>query len=529
MGLKETRKKAMALMLAACVTGTSTTPVLGADLDALFTDASGGAGNVVFNFSDAKITPVKINFYDAQNRVQISEPSIKVGESVSEISREEILEHLPADYKLVDNNSETFTINDGYVYAEVKKLETKYVNIQFETEDGTKLGGGDILVDKDTTMISYAELAELIALPVGYEFCESGDLYIDNFSQVIIKVRKIETTKYVNIQFETEDGTKLGGGDILVDKDTTIISYAELAELIALPVGYEFCESGDLYIGQESITVRVRKIVKEVSIIYQNRAGKVIKTETMSVDSDAIHINTSKLQAPNGYIIAVVGDLTIDKDNKVYVTLDAAQKNIRIIYKTPNGNIIKSQSKVVAYDSRYINTNELNAPSGYEIISSGNVIRITDNKAIVYVRAINKTITVYYKTSATKVVKTEQLEVSRTAKRISAADLNLPDNYRLATNANSFVIKNGTYVNVPVKLDTRKDVKTLRITCGTTFFYTGKAITPRVTVKDSWKTLKQGRDYTVTYKNNIKRGKASIIIKGTGNYKGQRILTFKIR
>ena len=60
--------------------------------------------------------------------------------------------------------------------------------------------------------------------------------------------------------------------------------------------------------------------------------------------------------------------------------------------------------------------------------------------------------------------------------------------------------------------------------------YTGKAITPAVTVKDGKKTLKTDTHYTVTYKNNIKIGTASITIKGVkeNGYSGSKTLYFTI-
>ena len=58
--------------------------------------------------------------------------------------------------------------------------------------------------------------------------------------------------------------------------------------------------------------------------------------------------------------------------------------------------------------------------------------------------------------------------------------------------------------------------------------YTGKSIKPSVTVKDKGILLKKGKDYTLTYKNNKKIGKATVIIKGIGAYKGQKKVTFKI-
>ena len=63
--------------------------------------------------------------------------------------------------------------------------------------------------------------------------------------------------------------------------------------------------------------------------------------------------------------------------------------------------------------------------------------------------------------------------------------------------------------------------------------YTGKAIEPGVTVKakvdGKTVTLKKGTDYTVTYKNNIDKGTATVTIKGKGNYTGTITKTFKIK
>ena len=49
--------------------------------------------------------------------------------------------------------------------------------------------------------------------------------------------------------------------------------------------------------------------------------------------------------------------------------------------------------------------------------------------------------------------------------------------------------------------------------------FLGKAVKPKVTVKVNGKTLKEGRDYLLTYSNNVKRGsKAALQITGKGNY-----------
>ena len=56
----------------------------------------------------------------------------------------------------------------------------------------------------------------------------------------------------------------------------------------------------------------------------------------------------------------------------------------------------------------------------------------------------------------------------------------------------------------------------------------GKAKTPRPTVKVGGRTLKLNTDYTLTYKNNVKPGTATVTIKGKGNYTGSKNVTFKI-
>lgn len=58
--------------------------------------------------------------------------------------------------------------------------------------------------------------------------------------------------------------------------------------------------------------------------------------------------------------------------------------------------------------------------------------------------------------------------------------------------------------------------------------YTGKAITPLITVSLNGKILKKEIDYTVSYSNNINAGQAKIIVRGKGNYKGSISSTFTI-
>lgn len=58
--------------------------------------------------------------------------------------------------------------------------------------------------------------------------------------------------------------------------------------------------------------------------------------------------------------------------------------------------------------------------------------------------------------------------------------------------------------------------------------YTGKALKPKVTVTYRGIKLREGIDYTLTYKNNKKIGTGKIIVKGINNFKDTEEITFKI-
>ena len=84
------------------------------------------------------------------------------------------------------------------------------------------------------------------------------------------------------------------------------------------------------------------------------------------------------------------------------------------------------------------------------------------------------------------------------------------ENYTLTNNTKAYTI-------------TSKDITSSDISAvlnQTTFEYDGKAKEPTATVKDGTKALTSGRDYTLTYKNNVNVGTATAVITGINNYSG---------
>lgn len=64
--------------------------------------------------------------------------------------------------------------------------------------------------------------------------------------------------------------------------------------------------------------------------------------------------------------------------------------------------------------------------------------------------------------------------------------------------------------------------------CKAKYGYTGKAVKPSVSPELNGITLRKGKDYTVSYRNNKKCGVATLTIKGTGNYTGTSSVSFTI-
>lgn len=59
--------------------------------------------------------------------------------------------------------------------------------------------------------------------------------------------------------------------------------------------------------------------------------------------------------------------------------------------------------------------------------------------------------------------------------------------------------------------------------------YNGEEKTPAVTVRLNGDTLREDEDYVVEYRNNIRPGKATVVITGMGDYSGTKKATFVIR
>lgn len=103
--------------------------------------------------------------------------------------------------------------------------------------------------------------------------------------------------------------------------------------------------------------------------------------------------------------------------------------------------------------------------------------------------------------------------------------------FDLYHNSTFYVTNLDAGVNISID---KEDISSFKVSGIVDKSYTGKKIKQNIKLSKTDKmtkerrVLKKGADYTVSYKNNIKVGIATIIITGKGSYKGKIIKSFKI-
>ncbi len=115
------------------------------------------------------------------------------------------------------------------------------------------------------------------------------------------------------------------------------------------------------------------------------------------------------------------------------------------------------------------------------------------------------------------------------------------ENYAAAAGAAQKVLKNAeatekelraakkSVVAAKKKLVLAIDIREAAVEGPKPVTFTGKALTPKYVLTVNGKRLKEGQDYTITYKNNVHPGKASATIKGIGRYTGKFTKKFTIK
>jgi len=178
---------------------------------------------------------------------------------------------------------------------------------------------------------------------------------------------------------------------------------------------------------------------------------------------------------------------------------------------------------IIATNTPSDQTNTVTSPGISSDVTTGNAIMISDCDVINY----NGSYTYTRKKIAPNII---VLNGNQALKKGSDYSVSYSGNKNAGT-AKIILRGMGDYSGtktVTFKIKAR-NIKKLKLKKLKAQKYTGKKIKPSVTLKYGTYTLKKKKEFTVTYKKNVKRGTATIYLKGKGNYTGRRKISFKIR
>ena len=179
-----------------------------------------------------------------------------------------LLKKVPAGYELCETGDVYIGTSDTVnVKVREAKKPAKVVYVSYILESGEPLANAieKIELENGATTFSTSLLKKV---PAGYELCETGDVYIGTSDTVNVKVREAKKpAKVVYVSYILESGEPLANAieKIELENGATTFNTSVLKEV---PAGYELCETGDVYIGEnDTVNVKVREVKKpEVSL-----------------------------------------------------------------------------------------------------------------------------------------------------------------------------------------------------------------------------------------------------------------------
>ena len=365
-----------------------------------------------------------------------------------------LLKKVPTGYELCETGDVYIGTSDT-VNVKVREIKkpAKVVYVSYILENGEPLANAieKIELENGATTFSTSLLKKV---PTGYELCETGDVYIGTNDTVNVKVREAKKpAKVVYVSYILESGEPLANAIEKIELENGATTF-NTSVLKQIPVGYELCETGDVYIGEnDTVNVKVRKpaepAVKEVKInFYCPEEKKQVAEPTVVVNADATCVNSSAYASmvPAGYELVEVGDMPI-RDGYVYAEVrKVATKTIKInYYSEEEEKQIAEVEMTVPADATYVNTSKLTAPAGYELVLAGD-LPIRDGYVYAAVRKVpTTTIKISYVDEATdKEVGTEDLVVNQGSTVVNFNVLkSVPAGYELCESGD-FYVGNGS-------------------------------------------------------------------------------------
>ena len=303
---------------------------------------------------------------------------------------------------------------------------------------------------------------------------------IHNFTGSISKNFKvIMPLNYVNVgdvnDTYTYTGYPITPSVTLSDHDSTVYSYY-----------YQTDYDNNTNVGQASIKVTAS------DLSYNNYSGSITKTFTIVPQSlDSRMIYTSGVHSSYTYTGSAI---------------------------TPEPQV-KYYNKKLIKDTDYTLTYSNNVNAGTATITLKGIGNFTGEKTITFTIKEAQNSTTHNNTN--KIIKSTITPPNKTDTSKTSTNTTIQTKDDPEQNAQASITE-----KKKITLTSLKKAKVSKLLQA--YGYTGKVIKPSPVIKLGSITLRKNKDYTITYKNNKKKGKATLIVKGKGLYTGTITKSFKI-
>ena len=224
--------------------------------------------------------------------------------------------------------------------------------------------------------VTIDQLAEIVG---SNGVASDGTAYVTFEATVQKKVAK----KNVHVSYILESGEPLANAIETIELEAGATTFST-SLLKKVPAGYELCETGDVYIGEnDTVNVKVREAKKPAKVVYVSyilESGEPLANaiEKIELENGATTFSTSLLKkVPAGYELCEVGDVYIGTNDTVNVKVREAKKpevsltKIKMIFTKADG-----ATSVFA-------TGELTADSEWYVLpDAAGVINLADGEKL---------------------------------------------------------------------------------------------------------------------------------------------------
>ena len=329
----------------------------------------------------------------------------------------------------------------------------RYIRVEY-----VNAAGGT--VERRQVRVNDGQLSIVVNAPEGYTLFDTNNVISVNDSTKSIKVPIVRATnpgtptvRYVSVEYVDMDGNT-------VDTQQVQVNDGQLLIVANAPEGYTLFDTNNVIsINDSTSSVKVQVIknapaVRFISVEYVDMDGNTVDTQQIQVNNGQLSL---VVNAPEGYNlfdtnnVISIDDLTTNV--KVQVVKNApALRFISVEYVDMDGNTVDTQQVQVNNGQLSL---VVNAPEGYNLFDTNNVISIDDLTTNVKVQVVKKEVKpefryvrVNYKNPAGETVATDRVkvELGRLTMTVKA-----PEGYDLVDTNNVLSIDDSTKsVNVAV-------------------------------------------------------------------------------